>query len=243
MASGPFSKQAIYIAAKLNANYTDSVIGGALSTAPSGLQANQGQQTLPGDRILLSPSDAYAASNNNNAVLYTGSYRYVAIKNNSSSNPTLGHGAFWVDATGANNNALDAQYQVQSDEAANFGVVQYAGAFLKNVTLNNTTNYYWWIQESGKCTLAFRNAITGTPAIAAGVYLAGAGNNNNAVDVGAFDQLVAGNSAAIFAANSITAYTTVDNMLIRYMGPALTLPANNNTALVDVEFGRASFRF
>lgn len=243
MASGPFSKQAIYKSAPLNANYTDSVIGGALTTAPSGLTASQGQQTLPGDRILLSPADAYAASNNNNAVLYTGSFRYVAIKNNSSSNPTLGHGAFWVDATGANNNSLDNQYQVQSDEAANFGVVQYAGAFMKNVTLNNATNYYWWIQESGKCTLAFRNAITGTPAIGAGVYLAGAGNNNNAIDVGAFDQLAGANSAVLFTANSTTGYTAIDNMLIRYMGPALTLPANNNTAIVDVGFQRASFRF
>lgn len=243
MASGPFSKQAIYKSAPLNANYQDGVIGGSLSTAPAGLQASQFQQTLPGDRILLSPADALAASNNNNAVLYTGSFRYVNIKNNSSSNPTLGHGAFWVDVTGANNSALDGLYQVQSDEAANFGVVQWAGVFLKSITLNNNNNYYWWIQESGKCTLAFRNVITGTPAIGAGAYLAGAGNNNNAVDVGAFDQLAAGNSAAIFAANSTTAYTTVDNMLIRYAGPALTLPANNNTALVDVGFQRASFRF
>ena len=111
--------------------------------------------------------------------------------------------------------------------------------FINNMTKGN----YWWIQESGKCTLAFRNTITGTPAIGAGVYLAGAGNNNNAIDVGAFDQLAAANSAAVFTANSTTAYTAVDNMLIRYMGPALTLPANNNVAIVDVGFQRASFRF
>lgn len=243
MASGPFSKQAIYTAGKLNAAITDAVVGGALTTAPSGLTASQGWQTLPGDRILLSPADAFAASNNNNAILYTGSYRYVNIKNNSSSNPARGHGAFWVDQTGANNATLDGQYTVQSDEAANFGVVQYAGAFLAGITLNNSVAYNWWIQESGKCTLAFRGAITGTPAIAAGVYLAGAGNNNNAIDVGAFDQLAAANQGVVFGANSNTAYTAIDNMLIRYMGPALTLPANNNVALVDVGFQRAAFRF
>ena len=242
MASGPFSKQAIWKSAALNANYQDGAIGGQLNTAPSGLQTSQGQQTLPGDRILLSPADALAASNNNNAVLYTGSYRYVAIKNNSTSNPALGHGAFWVDVTGANNTTTDGQYQVQSDEAANFGVVQFAGVFLKGITLNANNNYYWWIQEAGKATLAFRNAITGTPAIAAGVYLAGAGNNANAVDVGAFDQLVGANSAAIFAANSTTAYGAIDNMIIRYVGPALTLPANNNTALVDMTMSRLLFR-
>lgn len=239
MASGPFSKQAIYKAAPLNANYSDTVIGGALSTAPSGLQASQFWQTLPGDRILLSPADALAAQNNNTQLLYTGSFRYVASLNTSSSSPTRGHGAFWVDVTGANNQTTDGLYQVQSDETANFGVTQFAGVFINNMTKGN----YWWIQESGKCTLSFRNAITGTPAIGAGVYLAGAGNNNNAIDVGAFDQLVGANSAVIFTANSTTGYTTVDNMLIRYMGPALTLPANNNVALVDVGFQRASYRF
>ena len=246
MASGPFSKQAIYRSAALNGNNNgDTVIGGALTTAPSGLTASQYQQTLPGDRILLSPADALVASNNNNSVLatggalYTGSYRYVASLNTSTSAPTLGHGAFWVDATGANNNTLDNLYQVQSDEAANFGVVQFAGVFINNMTKGN----YWWIQESGKARLAMRNAISGTPAIGAGVYLAGAGNNANAIDVGAFDQLVAGNSAAIFAANSTTAYTTIDNMIIRYIGPALTLPANNNLCLADIAFSRASFRF
>ena len=48
MASGPFSKQAIYKSAPLNANYSDTVIGGAINTAPSGLQASQFQQTLTG---------------------------------------------------------------------------------------------------------------------------------------------------------------------------------------------------
>lgn len=238
MAGGRFSKQADWFSGKLNANYSDATIGGTLTTAPSGLTASQFQQTLPGDRVILSPSDALANSNNNQN-LYTGTYRYVASKNNSSSSPTVGHGAFWVDVTNANNVTTDALYQVQSDEAANFGVVQFAGVFINNMTKGN----YWWIQESGKALCSFRNAITGVPAIAAGVYLAGAGNNNNAIDVGAFDQLAGANSAAIFTANSNTGYTTVDNMIIRYVGPALTLPANNNTALVDIVLGRASFRW
>lgn len=240
MPSGPFSKQAIYRSFAINANYVgDTAIGGNINTAPSGLQTSQYQQTLPGDRILLSPADALAQSSANNNQIYTGSYRYVASLNTSSSAPAKGHGAFWVDVTNANNNITDSLYQVQSDEAANFGVVQFAGVFLNAMTKGN----YWWIQESGKTTCNFRNTITGTPAIAAGVYLAAAGNNNNATDVGAFDQLAAANSAAIFTANSTTGYTTVDNMLIRYVGPALTLPANNASALVDIAFQRASFRF
>lgn len=246
MASGPFSKQAIYRGALLNAKYADTVIGGALSTAPAGLQASQYWQTLPGDRILLSPADALAASNNNQN-LYAGSFRYVSFNENASANVALGHGVFWTEVTGANNTNQDSLYQTTPDEAANFGVTLFAGVAINNQTLthnnNSGNNSYWWIQESGKSLCAFRNAITGTPTIGAGVYLAGAGNNNNAIDVGAFDQLVAANSAAVFTANSTTGYTAVDNMLLRYVGPALTLPANNNTALVDIQFQRASFRF
>lgn len=236
-----FSKQADYLSTKLNANYSgDPVIGGALSTAPSGLQASQFQQTQPGDRILLSPSDALINSNNTTGNLYTGSYRYVATQNNSSANIARGHAMTWQcnNATGAATPAQDGLYQVTADEPANHGAL-FAGVAMFAFTKGN----YWWIQESGKTTCAFRTAITGTPTVGAEVFLTLAGNNNNAVDVGSFDQLTGGNSAAIFAANSTTAYTAVANMISRYVGIAEGLPANNNVALVDIPFSRASFRF
>jgi hypothetical protein len=244
MASGRFSKQGVWFTTKLNNNYSDTVAGGALSTAPAGLTpASQFQQTLPGDRIILSPTDAYFWSNTNVGNLYTGTYRYVATSATSTSTPTRGHAAFWnTTALGANNTsstATDATYQVTSDEAANIGVALFAGVFINNTTKGN----YWWIQESGKATCSFRTAITGTAAIGSGVYLTGAGNNANATDVGSFDQLVGANSAAVFTANSTTAYTTVDNMLVRYVGPAETLPSNGNTSLVDLTLSRASFRW
>lgn len=240
MPGGRFAKQAEWIGQKLNSNNAnDTQIGGTLTVAPVGFNASQQFQTLPGDRVIFSPIDALAMSNNAVGNLYTGTYRYV-FTNNSVSAPTKGHGAFWVPALGNNNiTAQDALYQVTSDEAANFGVSLFAGAFVNAPGKLS----YWWIQESGKATLAFRNAITGTPTIGAGVYLAGGGNNNNAVDVGAFDQLVGANSAVIFTANSTTGYTAVDNMLLRYVGPAETLPANNNTAIVDVTLSRSSFRW
>jgi len=239
MASGPFSKQAIYRSVLLNNNYSDTAIGGALTTSPaSGSPPSQYQQTLPGDRILLSPSDAYAQCNNNVGNLYTGSYRYVASLNTSTSPPQRGHGAFWVDVTGANNYQNDALYQVQSDEAANFGVVQFAGVFINNMTKGN----YWWIQEAGKASCAFRATLSGTGAVGCGVYLAAAGNNANNSDVGAFDVLVGANSAAIFQANSTTAYNTIDQMLNRYVGPALVAPSNNNISIVDIVMNRLLFR-
>lgn len=245
MASGRFSKQADFLGApKLNANYAgDTVVGGALTTAPQGLAASQFQQTQPGDRIILSPSDALFWSNNSVGNLYTGTYRYVGSRNNSSSNPIRGHAAFWdTTALGANNTsspATDALYQVTSDQAANIGIGLLAGVYINNMTKGN----WWWIQESGKATCSFIAAISGTPAIGAPVFAHAAGNNNNAVDNGGFDQLVGANSAAIFAANSTTAYTTVGSMIQNYVGPAETLPANNNVALVDLTLTRASFRW
>jgi hypothetical protein len=241
MPSGPFSKQAVWKTTQLNGNYAgDTVIGGAVNTAPSGLTASQFQQTQPGDRILLSPSDALINSNNTTGNLYTGSYRYVATQNNSSANIARGHAMFWQcnNATGAATSAQDGLYQTTADEPANH-TAMFAGVAINNATKGN----YWWIQESGKTTCWFRNAITGTPTVGAGVYLAIAGNNNNAIDVGAFDQLTGANSAAIFTANSTTAYTTVDQMISRYVGVAEGLPANNNSALVDITLSRASFRF
>ena len=249
MPSGMFSKQAIYASAKFNANYSDTVIGGALTTAPSGLTpASQFQQTLPGDRVIFSPADAKFWQNNNTQLLYTGTFRYVASRNNSSSAPTRGHGAFWdLSALAAANNnganeATDALYQVTSDEAANIGVSMFAGVFINNMTKGN----YWWIQESGKCTCIFRTTLTGNATIGAGVYLAGAGNNNNAQDVGAFDQLYGANAGTTFSgANTNNSYIAIDNMFTRFVGVAEQLPvANNNVGqLVDVNFWRGSYRW
>lgn len=242
MASGRFSKQgAPYKTFALNGNNAtgDTVIGGLVSAAPSGLNVSQFEQNLPGDRFIFTAADALALSNNSVGNLYGGTYRYVATYNNSSSSPALGHAAFWVNANNGANTTQDGLYQVTSDEPAN-ATALFAGVFLNPMTKGN----YWFIQESGKATCWFRNAITGTPAQDKGVYLALAGNNNNAIDVGAFDQLNAANGGTTFsAANSNTAYTAIDGMFQKYVGTAEGLPANNNKALVDIILSRASFRW
>jgi len=249
MPSGRFSKQAVYFTApKLNGNYNgDSVIGGNLTTAPSGFNANQGQQTLPGDRIILSPSDANYWSNNTVGILYTGTYRYVASNNGATSVPQRGRACFWEcnNATGAANNVQDGLYQITSDEDANHSTSLFAGVFINNFGSGN----YWWIQESGKASCWFKGNngtilygagnITGTAAIGAGVYLAAVGNNSNN-NTGLFDQLNA--TSANYAAANMTG-VVVDYMLTHLVGVAEGLPSNGNISLVDLFLNRASFRW
>jgi len=232
MAGGRFSKQALYSGFKYWNTPTvgDTVVGGAVNTAPSGLTVSQGEQTLTGDRVIFSPSDALVYSNNAVGNLYTGTYRYV-LTANSTSAPTRGHGAFW------DTSVADSVYQVTSDEPANLGVTLYAGAFINNVAKLSA----WWIQESGKCSLKMRTTLSGTAAIAAGIYLAGGGNNANAADVGAFDVLTGLSGTGPFAAAN--AYASVDLMFARFVGIAENLPSNNNISLVDVPFNRGGFRW
>ncbi len=238
------------------ANLNDSVVGGALTSSPPALTAGATgsafYQNYPGDRFLFGPQDAYAASNNNVGNLFTGSYRYVQFRNNSTANVVRARGVFWDPTAGnnftgnniSNNYNADLAFMVTADgNTANYTQSLFAGVAINNITLANTQNWYWFIQESGKASCQFRAAITGTAAIGAGVYLLlTAAANNNATDNGAFDQLVAANSATIFQANSTTAYTTIDEMITNYVGVAETLPSNNNVAIVDMTMQRTSFR-
>jgi hypothetical protein len=234
------------------ANANDSVVGGVITNSPANYQGSQLQQNFPGDRFIFGVQDAFAASNNAVGNLFVGSYRYVQFRNNATANVVRGRGVFWDPTAGgnftgnniSNNYTADLAMMVTTDgNAANYTESLFAGVAINNITLATTQNWYWFIQEAGKATCQFRSAITGTPAIGAGVYLPlTAPANNNATDNGAFDQLVGANSAAIFAANSVTAYSTIDEMITNYIGVAETVPSNNNLSIVDMTMQRASFR-
>jgi hypothetical protein len=278
MASGRFSKQAApYVGYRwLNANNAiDYAQGGSVTASPGPI--SQYEQNLPGDRIILSPMDALALSNNTVGNLYTGTYRYVGMRNNSTSVPQRGRAAFWdltaisANAYNANTTAsgnfigspqTDALYSTTSDEAANIGVVLMAGVYINTPPMNANTPDYWFIQESGKASVWFRGNngntlfgganLTGTPAIGCGVYLAAAGNNNNA-NTGLFDVLtgttflaaVTGNVGANNAVtgNAAVAYATLDTMFTRFIGVAETLPSNGNLSFVDINLTKASYRW
>lgn len=250
MAGGRFAKQGSFRGQLWNSNNAnDSQIGGGLSVAPANSNiGSQAWQNIPGDRVVLSPLEALALGNNSVNNLYTGTYRYVQPANSTAA-PTKGHGAFWVprlyDANNFNQTVQDALYQVTADEPANLGVSLFAGVFLNSPGKGNN-NVYWWIQESGKATCVFRTTLSGVATIGQGVYLAGAGNNNNAQDVGAFDQLFGQNAGTTFStANNAGAWNAIDNAFVRFVGVAEQLPVANNTVgtAVDLVFKNGGFRW
>lgn len=250
--AAPFNRSVFINTANLN----DAVVGGTITGSPPALTAGATgsayYQNFPGDRFLFGPQDAFALSNNAVGNLYTGGFRYVQFRNNATANVKLGRGVFWDPTVGgnltganiSNNGRADAQFLVTTDgNAANYTNTLLAGVAINNITLGNTQNWYWFIQESGKATLQFVAAITGTPAIGSPVFVPlTASANNNATDNGAFDILAGGNSGAAFAANSTTAYTQVGQLIQNYVGPAETLASNNNLAIVDMTMSRSSFR-
>lgn len=252
MPGGRFNKFFQFKGQQWNANNAnDAQVGGALTVAPAGSGiGSQAFSNVPGDRAVLSPMDAVTFQNNNVGNLYTGTYRYVQPAN-SVSTPARGHGAFWVPVVFSANNfnqaAQDNLYQVTSDEAASYGVSLFAGVFINSPGKGNN-NIYWWIQESGKVAVQFRTAIGGAqnttivPAIGAGVYLTAGGNNNNAIDVGSFDQINGLNAGVQFstanANGANSAYTAIDNALVRFVGVAEQLPSNNNISVIDMSLSR-----
>lgn len=247
MPGGRFSKQASWLVRQINnANANDTIIGGLMTGVPAGANASQGFQTLPGDRMIFSPSDALAYSNNVVANLNTGTYRYFQFRNNSTANPTRGRFCFWdlsVAGAGANNDGL---YQVTADgNAANVTNCLPAGVAINNITLNNGTGAFWWLQESGKAACKFIATLSGNGGIGTGGYLAfTAAANNNATDNGALDSVSGSNAGTNFsAANTNTAFTQIDLALVKFVGVQETAASNNNISQVDLRFSFGSYRW
>jgi hypothetical protein len=250
--AAPFNRSQLLNTANLN----DSVVGGVITGSPPaltpGATGSAYYQNFPGDRFLFGPQDAYAISNNAVGNLYVGAYRYLQFRNNATANVKLGRGLFWDPTVGgnltganiSNNGRADGQFLVTTDgNSANYTNTLLAAVAINNITLGNTQNWFWFAQESGKATLQFVAALTGTGAIGSPVFVPlTAAANNNATDNGAFDVLAGGNSAAAFAANSTTAYTQVGQMIQNYVGVAEVSPSNNNLSIVDMTMQRTSFR-
>ncbi len=228
MPSG-FVKQPQFLTNKFfNDGTGDATIGGALTSVPANVGGTQGTQTLPGDRLIFGAADALAMSNNSVGNLYGGVYQYVTTVNNSSATALRGHGVF-MSQVGLQNQTVDATYVVTPDEPANTTVGLFVGVVINN---NISKGNSWWVQTAGKVAAKFRSTISANAAIGGGVYLAAAGNNNNANDVGAFD------CGSNNAANQTYFQIAIDQAITRYVGVAEQLPTNNNITVIDMDFRR-----
>ncbi len=73
-----WSKQPIWQGGFLN-SVNDAVVGGQLTTVPVGVAASQGEQTLPGDHLVLDEAAAFGASNKTVGTLHGGYFQYVQL--------------------------------------------------------------------------------------------------------------------------------------------------------------------
>ncbi len=199
-----------------------SVVGGAIASVPSGVQASQGIQDVPGDRIVFGMVDAAALSDTSIATLYGGLYQYVQTLSTSTATPTRGRAVFWYNTGDLNN------YRVTADEVEGM----WAGF---PITATITKGYSWYIQLAGLITMHFKASITGTPTVGRGVFLlmTGAG-----ADVGTVNQLV-GASTAVTTGGAEN--VGIDTLIHNYMGVAYELPVNDSNKLVEKPLSRVRF--
>jgi len=131
----------------------DSVVGGAITALPT-TQANQGQQNIPGDRIILDAATALALSDTTVGTLYSGVYMYVQTNSSGTVAPAVGKAAFWVALSST---VLESQYLISCDATPSAAVPTYfAGVFINAITKGN----YGWIQISGTASVLFDSAVT-----------------------------------------------------------------------------------
>lgn len=205
-----FSKQPQFLPQKyLNSAHGDAVLQGQLTGVPVGVVASQGNQDLPGDRIIFGPADALALSDPAVGTLYDGLYQYVGTEAGATNPYTRGHAVFWDE------NAADSLYQVTSDEDNTTTVSDFAGVLINDLT----AGYWWWIQIAGKVEVAFTDPLTGTAYAGCGVYVAADG-------VGRFDVLFGSGPDP-------------DTSLVRFVGHAVVaIPSANNASLIDMPIWR-----
>lgn len=196
----------------LNGGNGDSVVGGVITGAPSAVNATQGIQDDPGDKLQLGTADALALSKTSIGTLYGGLYAYEVFYLSSVLASQVGVAAFQRTAT------RTYEHTVTTDESGATGIALELGVFINVIT----KGYAGYIQCFGKATVLFTTPLTGVAAAGCGVYVAGDG-------VGRYD-IQAGNGAN-------PTFAQVDTLNLSYRGIAETAPAANTLSVVDRPLG------
>lgn len=213
MPSNQFSKQPQQLSSAfgnyLNGGAGDTVVGGVITGVPAAINANQGIQDTPGDRLVLGMADALALSNTAVGTLYGGVYQYVTVKSTATLAPVRGKACFWDTAS------PDNSYVVTTDENGTQGVNLWAGVFIQALGKGNSG----WIQVAGKASVLFTTPLTGAGAGSA-AFIAGDG-------AGRFDTFGGVGTAPTF--------DDVQNMFARYAGVCETGPVAATVSVVDMD--------
>jgi hypothetical protein len=188
-----------------------SVVGGQISSVPTGVVASQGIQDLPGDRLILDQAGADALTDPAGAQLYGGVYQYVLTRDGSTASPGIGRLAFWLNPV-----PDPGDYEVTPDETSPNGYP--AGVYI----ITQTQGYYWWIQIAGLADIRSISTLA-VATLGAGAYAAMAGAGAN---VGTFTQFT--------GAYSNATNEEVDQMNIRFLGQAVELPVAGTNTLVNM---------
>lgn len=185
----------------------DTVIGGV--AAPSGVSRFQGQLGAP---VWLDDSQLiYSGS----TPVYGGRFRYVKLAAGATA-VVRGQIVFW-DISVADN-----LYQVTTSEAGSTNGAMYRAGIVLNPSWS--AGKYSFIQDVGPAYVQFRAVLTAAGVLGDSVYCAAVGAG---ADNGFADQIGSANP---------TLFSDVELMQGRYIGSAISLPANASLSLVNVNW-------
>src|SRR5271166_1122869 len=159
--AGTFTKQATFLTARYLNDVNDSVAQGQIQSVPTAVPATQGNQTLPGDRIIMDDATALANSDTTIGTLYGGIYMYVQSTYVTVA-PAVGTIAFWRSAdVGATTftSPITTAYVANGDAQPTTTLATYVlGIYINAIT----KSYYGWIQVAGMATVLFTSTPTNT---------------------------------------------------------------------------------
>lgn len=157
--SDTFNKSPFYLSATYLNDVNDSLQGGQITTLPTGF--SQFQQNVPGDRIVLDDTTAYALSDTTVGTLYGGVYMYVNVTWTTRA-AAVGGIAFFTGASvgsSAVSGGPSVAYQVNGDaQATTVLPAMIAGIFINAITKGN----FGWIQVAGVASVLMDSTISST---------------------------------------------------------------------------------
>lgn len=153
-----FVKAPFYQSAKFLNDTNDSVAGGTVTAAPSGVVISQFQQNIPGDRIILDDATALALSDTAVGTLLGGIYMYCTTPASSTAVAAVGSLAYFRPA---DLSVVGAAYIAAPDAQPLTTLPTYfLGVFINAIS----KGFSGWVQVMGIASVLFDSTVTSTVA-------------------------------------------------------------------------------